>query len=390
MAITSSPMSIFRRATARPKASGRDPRPKAPCDLPGKAHSAPNFPGPRQNSDPVSDAQAGTVPQRRATGDAAQSTRDPIAPPPGGRRRPAFSLQLSPSSVVTDGARRYTVLGTVGQGCFGEVYKAWDPTLDQAVALKVCSREDADTARCTEQELQRLRQLQHPHVVAYKADFVWAKDGTTYTVVVLGYCGGGTLKQRIAQQSLSVPHVLRLLLDLSAALEYLQSNAVIHGDLKCSNVLFDLLGHAIITDFGVSQLIRPGGEMYGGDLWYLPPEAAQPGSMTAQYDLWSAGIILAEVATMCLVSVAFAKFRPISKYPTAVERLLQSVQEARQGLFYPLTKQLLVFNPVERMSATDLVVAVKQLAQEVAPKPDPSPSRFLKLFRRTQERPQKL
>jgi len=273
----------------------------------------------------------------------------------GPRRARKSGLPVRPKTVVGP----YTVADSVGRGCFGEVFRAWDAAGGPPVALKMSRADDAEAAQCDARELHALRSLHHPHIVGLQRHLQSSIEGVTYSVLVMDYCGGGTLKARILSRQLSIPQVFQVIQALASALDYVHSRGLLHGDLKPSNVLFGANG-PMLSDFGNSRplIAAPGTTMEGGDRWYLPPEAGQPGSLAPSYDMWSLGVIVADMATLTVVSSAYSEFCPLSWHPAGVERLRRDASHARGGTFWPLVQHLVCLNPTDRATAAAVVECI--------------------------------
>jgi tetratricopeptide (TPR) repeat protein len=197
----------------------------------------------------------------------------------------------------------YEILGELGRGGMGVVYKAKQQGLDRFVAIKMVlggdhAREE-DLFRF-KVEAQAVASIQHPNIVQIYE--VGEKDGTPY--FSLEYIDGGTLHQKIANQPQSPRESAAITHQLALALEHFHQRGVIHRDLKPANILMTLQGIPKITDFGLAKRLegnssqtRTGSLM--GTPSYMAPEQAN-GIIPAigpLSDLYSLGAILYEMLT---------------------------------------------------------------------------------------------
>src|SRR6516165_8964084 len=151
---------------------------------------------------------------------------------------------------------RYCILGRLGAGGMGTVYKAQDPQLNRIVALKL-PRFDGPAhglvlrVQRFQREARAAASIRHPHVCPIYD--VGEHEGQPY--VVMAYIEGESLATHLARQGryenpYQAVNLIRQVLD---ALETVHSHGIIHRDLKPSNILLDTAGRAILTDFGLAR-----------------------------------------------------------------------------------------------------------------------------------------
>ncbi len=195
-------------------------------------------------------------------------------------------------------AERYRILGILGRGGMGMVYRADDLKLGQTVALKFLPASFSQDAARVERfraEVRMARQVSHPNVCrVYDLGEV---DGHSF--LTMEYVDGedlATLLNRIgrlpAKKALEIAH------ELCAGLAAAHARQVIHRDLKPANVMIDGRGHARITDFGLA--VGTGefteGEVAGTPA-YMAPESFEGKPATVQSDLYALGMVLFELYT---------------------------------------------------------------------------------------------
>jgi len=193
--------------------------------------------------------------------------------------------------------RRYRIIGLLGRGGMGEVYRADDLELDAPVALKflpVALTDRADLLERLRGEVRNARQVSHPNVC--RVYDVGEVDGRTY--MTMEYVDGedlGTLLRRIGRlPRAKADQVAR---QMCAGLAAAHDRGVIHRDLKPSNVMIDGDGRVRITDFGLAVRGEERAGEISGTPAYMAPEQFDGRPATVQSDLYSLGLILYEIHT---------------------------------------------------------------------------------------------
>ena len=204
----------------------------------------------------------------------------------------------------------YRILGRLGSGGMGVVYRAEDTTLRRTVALKFLSESSSSNAPVSERlrdEARAASALNHPNICT-----VYEIGEDAGEVFIAMECiEGRTLGEIIQQGALPIETVLRYGRQLASALAHAHERGVIHGDFKPQNVIVTPGGDAKILDFGLARRKNPT-EFdqqtletisvdtrigLGGTLPYMAPEQIAGGEVTARTDIWSLGIVLYEMAT---------------------------------------------------------------------------------------------
>jgi Tol biopolymer transport system component len=205
---------------------------------------------------------------------------------------------------------RYEVLGRVGVGGMGEVYRAHDSRLDRTVALKTIGSSfahDPTAAPRFERERMLTAALEHPHVCRLlDADH---EDGISY--LAMEYLSGETLAARVARGPIPASEAVEYAIEITDALAYAHERRVIHRDLKPSNVFLTRAGVKVL-DFGLATLCRPGttaataqeeterlnhtspGTLIGSAL-YMAPERLEGAEADERSDIFSFGMVLYEM-----------------------------------------------------------------------------------------------
>jgi serine/threonine protein kinase/Tol biopolymer transport system component len=209
----------------------------------------------------------------------------------------------------------YEVLGPIGAGGMGEVYRARDTRLDRTVALKILPPELAASTELKarfEREARAIAALVHPNICTLHD--VGEQDGRTF--LVMEHLVGETLAQRLKKGPLLLDHALEIATQVADALSAAHKAGVIHRDLKPANIMLTKTG-ARLLDFGLARLTahgqRPAVEnltsaptesqpLTGqgtimGTLPYMAPEQVEGKPADARTDLWALGTILYEMLT---------------------------------------------------------------------------------------------
>ena len=231
----------------------------------------------------------------------------------------AASLAEDDSETVTGalaaGSRfgAYLVLGPVGAGGMGEVYRARDTRLGREVALKVLPNEFAgDTERLArfEREARILASLNHPRINAIHE---LEEDGGR-KALVLELVDGRTLAELLEDGALPVERALEITRQIAEALDAAHRHGVLHRDLKPANVRLTEDGQVKVLDFGLAKSVQSGDgartragpnaashmTMPGrilGTAPYMSPEQLRGGAADARSDIWALGCLLYEMLT---------------------------------------------------------------------------------------------
>src|SRR5512141_1332229 len=196
----------------------------------------------------------------------------------------------------------YRIISKVGQGGMATVYKAYQPSMDRNVAIKVLPSQLAESKEFTarfQQEARIIARLEHPHILPV---FDYGEsDGVAY--FVMRYLEAGTLKTKMEAGPLPLKEIDRLFSQLADALGYAHGHGVVHRDLKPANALVDEQGNIFLTDFGIAKLLESASprltqtDAIMGTPAYISPEQAKAMPVDQRSDIYSLGIILYEMVT---------------------------------------------------------------------------------------------
>src|SRR5262245_43454160 len=207
----------------------------------------------------------------------------------------------------------YEIVGALGSGGMGEVYRAYDSKLKRDVAIKVLPEEFArDVERISrfQREAQVLASLKHPHIAAIHdlAEF----DGSQFLVLEL--VEGETLAERLTRGPMPVEDALDAAAQIAQALEAAHAKGIVHRDLKPGNIMITADETVKVLDFGLAK-IRAAEDAAGGlsnsptlmtattpgiilgTAAYMSPEQAKGKETDRATDVWSFGCVLYEMFT---------------------------------------------------------------------------------------------
>ena len=212
------------------------------------------------------------------------------------------SAMATVSLRVSDTLGRFELRKLLGQGAQSTVWLAFDPRMEREVAIKVMRPASGSDPQALVQWLEEARsvgRVKHPSIVpVYEADI---QDNMPY--LVFEYIAGNTLDQILKQRGALPPQeAVALIRDVLDAVAVAHAVNVVHRDLKPSNVLVDATGRARVLDFGIAARIPERNSNVpvvasGGTVGYLSPEAANGEAPSASMDIFSAGMVLAELLT---------------------------------------------------------------------------------------------
>jgi eukaryotic-like serine/threonine-protein kinase len=206
--------------------------------------------------------------------------------------------------VLTPGRRLgpYEVLGLLGAGGMGEVYRARDPRLGREVALKIVGasfRDDPESLARFREEARTLATLSHPNVVAIH-DF-GVSEGISFAVMEL--LEGETLRERLRRGPLPWRTATGIAIAVARGLAAAHARGVVHRDLKPDNVFLMREGGVKVLDFGLAFLRRdeedeaPAAVGFPGTKLYMAPEQVCKQALDNRTDIFAFGVTVYEMLT---------------------------------------------------------------------------------------------
>jgi Tol biopolymer transport system component len=251
----------------------------------------------------------------------------------------------------------YEIVGPLGAGGMGEVYRARDTRLGRDVAVKVLPSHLSGAPELRqrfEREARAVSSLNHPHICTLHD--VGREGGTDYLVMEM--VEGETLGHRLERGPLPAEQVLKLGIEIADALERAHRSGIVHRDLKPGNVMLTKAG-AKLMDFGLARATGMSGSAPGqalsqtptvtqpltaegtivGTFQYMAPEQLEGKEADARSDLWALGTVLYEMATgkkafegrsqaSLIAAIMNSEPKPISALapmsPPALDRLVKA------------------------------------------------------------------
>lgn len=200
---------------------------------------------------------------------------------------------------------RYQVRGLLGAGGMGQVYDAYDESLDREVALKALGAtfgDDSAGLRRLEREAKVLAALSHPNI----ATIYGFEELDQAAYLVLEKVDGGTLGKRLEAGPLSVRQAVGIAIQVARGLAEAHGKGVIHRDLKPSNVMLGSSGRVKLVDFGLAKSLERGPndlaasnltavDAIVGTAPYMSPEQIRGDELDTRTDVWAFGCLLFEM-----------------------------------------------------------------------------------------------
>ena len=202
---------------------------------------------------------------------------------------------------------QYEIIGPIGAGGMGDVYRARDPRLDRDVAIKVLASSlasDPDALARFEREAISVAKLSHPNILSI---FEFARHGST-AFVVTELVDGETLRARLERGTLQSRRAVAYALQIARGIAAAHARGIVHRDLKPENVMITRDDHVKILDFGLAKSIAtreadmtlgPGAAtsagMILGTFGYMAPEQVRGLAVDHRTDIFAFGAVLYEM-----------------------------------------------------------------------------------------------
>ena len=269
----------------------------------------------------------------------------------------------------------YEVVGAIGEGGMGEVYRAKDTRLGREVALKVLPAalaEDPGRRARFEREAQTVATLSHPNIVSLFD--TGTHDGRLFVVMEL--LEGETLRDRLAKGSLPIRKAVETAMQIARGLSAAHEKGLVHRDLKPANIFLVGDGQVKILDFGLARqaalsdisetrttdaMTDPGTVM--GTIGYMAPEQVRGENVDARCDLFAFGAVLYE---MLSGRRAFQRDTAAETMTAILREDPLDLADSRSGMppaLERIVSHCLEKNPIERFqTARDIAFALDSLS----------------------------
>jgi serine/threonine protein kinase len=281
----------------------------------------------------------------------------------------------------------YRIIGRLGRGGMGEVYKARDTKLERDVALKIlpaAAVTDPDRLQRFKQEARATSALNHPNITTIH-DIGESEDGKHF--ITIEYIDGETLRQRLDAGRMDLPDVLDFASQIAEGLQAAHAAGVVHRDLKPENIMVRSDGIVKILDFGLAKLTsgrapnggsaddtllqssrsgvtQPG--MVMGTVSYMSPEQARGEEVDFRSDIFSFGSIVYEAAAG---TKPFRSETSIEVMHQILRDMPPPLQDANPNVppeLARIIRKTMAKKPDERyQNAKDLVIDLRALKREV-------------------------
>ena len=288
----------------------------------------------------------------------------------------------------------YEIIGLLGAGGMGEVYRARDTRLDRIVAIKVLPGRLASSPHSLERfqrEARAVAALNHPNICTIHDIDSGEAGGRAYLAMEL--VEGETLHRRLQRGALPVHEIVDIAIALADALDAAHAKGIVHRDIKPANIMLTARGPKML-DFGLAKatahapalasyeptrpadapLTDPGGTV--GTVAYMSPEQLRGEDIDARSDLFSLGLVLYE---MCTGYPAFTGATPAMVSSAILHAATPAPSALRADLPAPveavIVKALEKDRALRCQSASEIRADLKRFARTVAPVPTPLPAR---------------
>ncbi|XP_041529854.1 serine/threonine-protein kinase Nek5-like [Microtus oregoni] len=249
---------------------------------------------------------------------------------------------------------KFDLIKIIGEGTYGKVYLAKHKTeSNQCVIKEIDFTKEKEASK---KEVVLLAQMRHPNIVTFFGSF----QENNRLFIVMEYCDGGDLMQRIQRQRgvlFSEDQILCWFVQISLGLKHIHDRKILHRDIKSQNIFLSKNGMvAKLGDFGTARALNNSMELAqtcAGTPYYLSPEICQNRPYNNKTDIWSLGCVLYELCTL--------------KHPFESNNLHHLVLKICQGRVTPISPH---FSP-------DLQSLIPQLFK-VCPQDRPSVNSLLK------------
>jgi serine/threonine protein kinase len=286
----------------------------------------------------------------------------------------AIGLEEKPGVGIEDALAgqtlgQYRLIEKIGRGGMATVYKAYEPSLDRYVAVKVLSGYvalDPGFVARFEREAKAIAKLDHPNILPV---YDYGREGDI-TYIAMKYAEAGTLREKLGQP-LPLDTTVDFLSQVAGALDHAHRQGVIHRDVKPSNVLMSEEGWALLGDFGLAKMVGASVQLTGsgvgvGTPAYMSPEQGQGIGVDARSDVYSLGVMLYEMLTGRVPYEAETPMAVVLKHITAPLPLLREVNPALSEAVERVVLKAMAKDPADRyQSAGKLAEALEKAAAGV-------------------------
>ena len=273
--------------------------------------------------------------------------------------RLAGAMLQSPIGVVSTVCGRYEVIGLIGAGGMGSVYRAHDTRLDRDVALKFLPPHLSVAPGAEDQLLLEARAaagLEHINICTV---YEVGETDEGWPFIAMALYNGESLKERLSRGPLPLTEAIDIACHIARGLGAAHARGIVHRDVKPGNVMLTTDGTAKLLDFGLATMpnscVATG--MTPGTVPYMSPEQTRGESLGRESDLWSLGVVLYEMLSgvrpfqgqssrEIVDAIRHSTFAPLSSIASSASTSLDRIVE-----------RLLQKEPSRRCNSTDALLA---------------------------------
>ncbi len=274
-------------------------------------------------------------------------------------------------SMIGKSLGQYQLVDQIGKGGMATVYKAYQPSLNRYVAIKVLPpyylHEPGFVERFT-REARAIAQLDHPNILPVY-DF-GRQDDISY--IVMKYVPAGTLHDKL-DRAMSPAQALEIIEQVAGALDNAHQQGILHRDIKPSNILIDERGWSYLSDFGLAKMVEGSVQLTGsgvgvGTPAYMSPEQGQGLPVDARTDIYALGVVLFEMLTG---QVPYEAETPMAVVIKHITDPIPMPRQMNPNIPEPVERVLLkalAKNPEDRFArAGQMAVALRQAVEGLEP-----------------------
>lgn len=277
---------------------------------------------------------------------------------------------------------RYKIEALLGQGGMSAVYKAYDPNLSRAVAVKLIHphlSSNEDFVWRFKKEAAAVAAFHHPNIVQV---FDFNTDADLH-YMVLEYIAGQSVQETLKElrkknARISIAQALKAVLEICDALAYAHRHGTIHRDIKPANIMLDPQGRAVLMDFGIVKIVgsttHTAAGAVVGTARYMSPEVIRGEPLDERSDLYSLGVTLFEMVSgepPFDARTAIALLERHIREP--VPDIRDSRPEAPAGLSRIIYKAMEKERETRYRSAVEMAVDLRELLDGLEPAPVSEP-----------------
>jgi len=261
---------------------------------------------------------------------------------------------------------KYKIIGRIGAGAMGEVYRAHDPVLNREVALKTISAEmgaDDDLRTRFEREAQAAARLSHPNIVKV-FDFGEEADKVYMAMELLD---GQDLRQLLTGRHPGLEESVAIMTQAAEGMAFAHDRGIVHRDLKPTNIYIQKDGTVKIVDFGLARFVGSSITRRGqilGTPNYMSPEQFKGGTADARSDVYALGCVFYELLTGQRAFDAPSMHAMLHKVLNEDAAPVRSLNAAAPQGLADLVERMLAKDATRRpQSAGHLVTVLKEAAK---------------------------